>query len=672
VGDSLQLTGALDDPSAQTLASAATVDIGASTSSLIRISGTTAITSLGTAPAGIRRKLLFVSSGVVLTYNAATLQLPTSANITAAANDTVDAYSLGSGNWLLHGYQRFSGAALSGASGNSNVFGELRTLPSRSITVPGIPYADGQLISSASTLYPDVVTNLKSATPSVPVTTPALWLSDPTLRACWAYDQTNDQIRVPDLNGKASGSIGPLMFRADGSLGFAAGKIRQDQLQNITGTIDEGGAKLTTASGTTGAFAPAAASTANRPSPASSQGYAITFDASRVARTGTETFPTHFVGVWGVVLFGAVINAGSVDAAALATKVANLESSLSKAVFGEMRSLPSRNITQPGIVYADGQLLSNASTQYPDAYAALQLATPPVPVTTAALWLSDPTLRGCWAVDTANNQIRVPDLNGKVAGSIGPVMFRADGTLGFAPGNIRQDQIQNIVGQAGTDATAGLLRPNAPLSGAFTKGTSRANVPTYGAAAGMSDLRFDASLVARTGTETFPTHVVGVWGVVLFGAVINAGAADAAALATSYASLSSRVQTLEGASVGGVDYVLLYPGGTSTSPDEINTNVIKGPIANPFPGHPVILKVEVYGTTTATGGEWADIGFIGIAGATGTYGVRAFHHWFADTIFIRSGSGAVTLPAASQGTNFTNTATIAGMMYRLHVWRVKG
>lgn len=692
-GDALLLTGALDDPAAVTLASAATVDIGAAASTLVRISGTAAITSLGTAPAGVRRKLLFTSSGVVLTYNATTLQLPTSANITAAVNDTVDAYSLGSGNWLLRGYQRFSGAPLSGASGNTNVFGELRTLPSRSITVPGIPYADGQLISSASTLYPDVVTNLKSATPSVPVTTPALWLSDPTLRACWAYDQANDQIRVPDLNGKASGSIGPLMFRPDGTLGFAPGNIRQDQVQGyrvemaaiyVSDTRPIGGALVATNNGGTTqgptqvgptvAWGSSTATGVANGYPVFNSGRRMTDGTNGTPRTGTETFPTHFVGVWGVVLFGAVINAGSVDAAALATKVANLESSLSKAVFGEMRSLPSRNVTQPGIVYADGQLLNNASSQYPDAYAALQLATPPVPVTTPAMWLSDPTMRGCWAVDTTNNQIRLPDYNGKQAGSIGPVVFRADGTLGFAAGKVRRDQFQGFrFGANGYDLAQFNLLGGASSSGAVSRNAYFTLRSAPQASMEIVDVIADpVNGTPRTGTETFPTHVVGVWGVVLFGAVINAGAADAAALSTSYANLSSRVAALESATAAPVDYTIIYPnGGTEASP----ANAALGGryvSANPFPGHPVICAVELLYS-----GVWERPGWSSAPSSTpNSSGAKADMRKTASAEEIVTQIGTVAtlaVPTYTGGTFPGSAGSVSTPLpVRVHVWRVKG
>ncbi len=220
-----------------------------------------------------------------------------------------------------------------------------------------------------------------------------------------------------------------------------------------------------------------------------------------------------------------------------------VESGGNAAIFGEIKTLPSRTFNAAGVILGDGQLLSNAAAQYPDAWAALQLATPPVPVTTTALWLSDPAKRGCWAIDTANNQIRVPDYNGRQSGSIGPVVFRADGTLGFAPGTIRQDQFQGhkMRLRAGGGSNAGSGAETAPIMGGTTDNSSGGTVGSL-----TTQIVSDAVNGApRTGTETFPTHVVGVWGVVLFGEVINAGAADAAVLATSYADQQSRIAALE-------------------------------------------------------------------------------------------------------------------------------
>lgn len=215
--------------------------------------------------------------------------------------------------------------------------------------------------------------------------------------------------------------------------------------------------------------------------------------------------------------------------------------------FGELVMLPNRQSSPNGVIKADGQWINNATAQYPAVVADLQSATPSVPVTTAANWTADPLSRVCWVWDAANDRIRAPDWNGMQAGSIGPLMFRGDGTLGFAPGKARMDQIQNITGSLGQSFT--LINTNTPAqtTGAFSvrnPTTSNAPAPSGSTFNGSPVVDFDASKVARTGTETFGKHGVGVWGVVLFGSVSNPGAADAAALATSYANQQTAIGAL--------------------------------------------------------------------------------------------------------------------------------
>jgi hypothetical protein len=85
------------------VASAATTNLSA-TSSNVRITGTTTITSFGTADSGLMRNLRFAAA-LTLTHNASSLILPGGANITTAAGDTAVAISLGSGNWVVVDYQ---------------------------------------------------------------------------------------------------------------------------------------------------------------------------------------------------------------------------------------------------------------------------------------------------------------------------------------------------------------------------------------------------------------------------------------------------------------------------------------------------------------------------------------------------------------------------------------
>lgn len=112
-GDALFATGYGAEA---TIASAATVDLGAAAALLVSITGTTTITSFG-ASAGTGRPVYRVRfTGVLtLTHNGASLILPGGANITTASGDTAVMQYLGGGNWRCLSYQRADGKVLPAA-----------------------------------------------------------------------------------------------------------------------------------------------------------------------------------------------------------------------------------------------------------------------------------------------------------------------------------------------------------------------------------------------------------------------------------------------------------------------------------------------------------------------------------------------------------------------------
>lgn len=134
----------------QTIASAATTDIGAAISNVIYVSGTTTITALGTAAAGVIRTVKFLGA-LVLTHNATSLILPGTANITTAANDTAEFLSLGSGNWQCTRY-----TPASGLYGRYNILGTVSQasgIPTGAVIEAGsnatgtfTKFADGRMI----------------------------------------------------------------------------------------------------------------------------------------------------------------------------------------------------------------------------------------------------------------------------------------------------------------------------------------------------------------------------------------------------------------------------------------------------------------------------------------------------------------------------------------------
>lgn len=94
------------------VASATTCNIASAAvlSTRVNITGTTTITSFGSAAK--RWRLIRFAGVLTLTHNATSLILPGGASITTAAGDTCEAMSDASGNWRVYNYQRASGKAV--------------------------------------------------------------------------------------------------------------------------------------------------------------------------------------------------------------------------------------------------------------------------------------------------------------------------------------------------------------------------------------------------------------------------------------------------------------------------------------------------------------------------------------------------------------------------------
>jgi hypothetical protein len=97
------------------IASASTCNIAATgTSFYVHVTGTTTITSFGTANAGVWRWVTFTGA-LTLTHNATSLIIPGGANYTTAAGTMIFAVSEGSGNWRVRIFPA-SGASVANAS----------------------------------------------------------------------------------------------------------------------------------------------------------------------------------------------------------------------------------------------------------------------------------------------------------------------------------------------------------------------------------------------------------------------------------------------------------------------------------------------------------------------------------------------------------------------------
>lgn len=168
-------------------ASATTLDLGALSTSKVRITGTTTISSFGTATSGIARWLRFAAA-TPLVYNAASMILPGGANITTAANDTALAISLGSGNWEVHQYQRAaqppSGTVIQVAQQLYTTYATGTTVLPYDNTTPTNQEGDQYISfgftpkSASSTLYVDVVATF--STNGTPDSTMALFVGSGT------------------------------------------------------------------------------------------------------------------------------------------------------------------------------------------------------------------------------------------------------------------------------------------------------------------------------------------------------------------------------------------------------------------------------------------------------------------------------------------------------------
>ncbi|CUJ82153.1 Uncharacterised protein [Achromobacter sp. 2789STDY5608615] len=221
-----------------------------------------------------------------------------------------------------------------------------------SIPAGSIP-ADGQTVSRAT--FPDLAAMVTGG--KVPVVAEADWIADPLKRGAYTLGDGSTTIRMPDLNGQASGSLGALFLRGDGSQSSGSnGLIQRDAMQRMVGEFGS--------SADTGFVNPTRSGVLTRGIDVPfSLGYVtgtgsrLAFDSSLGARTAAETRPSNVSGVWTIQAFGAVTNPGSADAAQLASDYAALNSAfqtLRAQVFGVGQTMqnvaPNRAI---GVTYTN-------------------------------------------------------------------------------------------------------------------------------------------------------------------------------------------------------------------------------------------------------------------------------------------------------------------------------
>lgn len=117
------------------------------------------------------------------------------------------------------------------------------------ITLPRLP-VDGQLLNRAD--YPELWTLVSSG--GYPLITEADWQSTPLSRGSFSSGNGSTTFRMPDLNGKQTGSIGAVGLRGDGAFSAGeAGKLQDSQNleHSHSATAEQTGAHTHTVYGTT-------------------------------------------------------------------------------------------------------------------------------------------------------------------------------------------------------------------------------------------------------------------------------------------------------------------------------------------------------------------------------------------------------------------------------------
>ncbi|MFN3858430.1 MAG: pyocin knob domain-containing protein [Caulobacter sp.] len=183
------------------VASAATVDLGAQASSLINITGTTTITSLGASAAAARPlyRLRFAGA-LTLTHNAVSLILPGGANIVTATGDSAVALYLGGGNWRVLSFHRADGKAPASALASATE-AKAGTVADKAVTPAGLAAA----LQSGVQLYAD---DSSAGADTVVITlTPAPAALEPGMAVLVKVQGTNTGPATLNVNGLGAVTI---------------------------------------------------------------------------------------------------------------------------------------------------------------------------------------------------------------------------------------------------------------------------------------------------------------------------------------------------------------------------------------------------------------------------------------------------------------------------------
>jgi microcystin-dependent protein len=269
----------------------------------------------------------------------------------------------------------------------------------------------------------------------------------------------------------------------------AVGSSQSDTLQNLYGIFD-GYLDITTANGVFGLGNMSKSLTQTTQKDAY---HSVIFDASKVARTSTETRPRNIAVMWCIKAWNAPVNQGNIDVAALVKEVSRLGSAVP---VGAVMAFPT-GIVPPGFLELDGSVQSTAT--YPD----------------LAAYLGTKFNKG----DEGTGNFRLPESRGEFLRG----WDHGRGVdAGRAMGSYQADDLKshNHTFSAPTSIAA-----SGGSSGIILSATGTPNWSTTNTG----------------GSETRPRNLAVMWCIKAWNAPINQGTIDVAALAKEVSQLKSSV-----------------------------------------------------------------------------------------------------------------------------------
>ena len=320
---------------------------------------------------------------------------------------------------------------------------------------------------------------------------------------------------------------------------------------------------------------------------------------------------------------------------------------------------PYRQVIPGGLIPLDGQQLDvtagGVMVGLHDAAVAGLL-----PVTTEALWQSDPTKRNCYVIDVSG-KIRLPDMNGATAGSYSqPGVVGDNGTI---EGQMQKGGVPNLTGRLTANLNWGVVTNLGTATGVFEIDTATTTPNLLGggqAADSGRALLFKAnkaSDVYQDGlTEVRTNRAVGCWCVVAFGGASDITGFDPSTLASRIEAVYARLVTLEGRD----DYAKIE---TVTNPALNSRTVFSNPFGN---STPVFCYAEFF---HATLNKWVKTTWV-YATSTSIHGTEASYSE-GEGIVLKIGLSSYCSALAGNSQEVSATYATPSPV-RIHVFKAFG